>query len=134
MWKRICWLVYCKHWPDVFWNINHCRMQTRTGMGTCFTIYTEHIMIEFTTLRIVIFAMGTFTFQYGMVRVNLIDISFILVYPSCQRLYNWIGTSPCTKCLGVWGERVRAVGLATCCNYFSKKKYIPLMINDSPLL
>ena len=45
-------------------------------------------MIEFTTLRIVIFATGTFTFQYGMVRVNLIDISFILVYPSYDKWFS----------------------------------------------
>lgn len=44
-------------------------------------------MIEFTSLQIVIFATGTSTFQYAMVRVNLIDISFILVYPSYDKWF-----------------------------------------------
>ena len=46
-----------------------------------------------------------------------------------QKLCSLIGTSPCTKCLGVWGEMVRVIGLAAYCNYLSKILWIQLQIS-----
>ena len=46
-----------------------------------------------------------------------------------QKPCSWIGTSPCTKCLRVWRERIRAIRLAAYCNYLSKILWIQLQIS-----